>query len=652
MGVSTETEFPREQLSGLPRGQHQWLVLGVIGIAQLMVVLDTTIVNIALPSAQGALHFGTESRQWVITAYSLAFGSLLLLGGRLSDIVGRRRTLLIGLLGFALASAVGGAASGFAVLLAARAFQGVFAAVLAPAALSTLNVTFTDAKQRGQAFAVYGAIAGGGAVAGLLLGGALTEWLSWRWCLYVNLVFAVVAAAGVLAVVPARGNRGSVVRLDWPGVITGSGGLFCLVYGLANAETHSWSATLTIVMFIASGLLLIAFAVIEARVAAPLLPLQIVTDRNRVGAYLAIMVAFCSMFSAFLFLTYYAQQNLGYSPLKTGVAFLPLAGGVAVAAGVANARLIPRLGPRRVVPPGMLIAAGGMFWLAHLDIHSSYAGDVLGPLLALGVGLGLTFAPAIATATAGVTGEDAGVASAMVNTSQQIGGAIGTAALSTIFASAVSRYMTGHGPPAPTLRAAAAIHGYDVAFSVSCGLFLAGAVVTALMLRRELPEGGKPADDAATEDKQTQPGARPTPPDRERSDGKSDLVAALLDSGIDRQAAGIIVELERRVARLEASRPTGPVTQVREHHLPAQPRPSSPARKRELIGVGPKLFGMIIGIALIAAAITAAALHGSRSYGEGVPSCFAVTKPHVVHYRPGTLNQLITAPDCEAVAGR
>jgi EmrB/QacA subfamily drug resistance transporter len=490
MGASTETDLRRKQRPGSTphrehrsRESHLWLVLAVIGIAQLMVVLDTTIINIALPSAQRTLHFGTESRQWVITAYALAFGSLLLLGGRLSDIVGRRRTLLIGLLGFSAASAIGGAASGFAMLVAARAFQGVFAAVLAPAALSTLNVAFTDAKQRGKAFAVYGAIAAGGAVVGLLLGGALTEWLSWRWCLYVNLGFAVVAAAGVLAFVEAKDARGSVVRLDWPGVITGSAGLFCLVYGLSNAETNSWSAPLTIAMFIASGVLLIAFAVIEARAAAPLLPLRIVMDRNRIGAYLAIMVAFCSMFSVFLFLTYYAQQNLGYSPLKTGVAFLPLAGGVAVAAGVANARLIPRLGPRRVVPPGMLIAAGGMFWLAHLDIHSTYAENVLGPLVVLGLGMGLTFAPAIATATAGITDADAGVASAMVNTSQQIGGAIGTAALSTIFASALTRYMTSPRPPSPALRPAAAIHGYSVAFSVSCALFLAGAVVTALLLR-------------------------------------------------------------------------------------------------------------------------------------------------------------------------
>ncbi|WP_231989781.1 MFS transporter [Mycobacterium sp. 852002-51057_SCH5723018] len=603
-------------------------MLAVIGVAQLMVVLDTTIVNIALPSAQAALHFGTESRQWIITAYSLSFGSLLLLGGRLSDIVGRRRTLLVGLLGFAFASAVGGASSGFAMLAIARALQGVFAAVLAPAALSTLNVTFTDAKQRGKALAVYGAIAGGGAVVGLLLGGALTEWLSWRWCLYVNLIFAIVAAAGVLVFVAARDDRGSVVRLDWPGVITGSAGLFCLVYGLSNAETDSWSAPLTIVMFIGSGLLLVAFGVIETRAAAPLLPLRIVMDRNRVGAYLAIMIAFCSMFSAFLFLTYYAQQNLGYSPLRTGVAFLPLAGGVAVAAAVANARLIPKLGPRRVVPPGMLIAAFGMFLLAHLDIHSTYAGNVLGPLLLLGVGMGLTFAPAIATATAGVTDADAGVASAMVNTSQQIGGAIGTAALSTIFASALSHYMTSHRSPSPALRAAAAIHGYTVAFGVSCALFVAGAGVTTLLLR------GTPVGDESDESgrpKSAAPGA----------------TARI----IPRQ----ILDLKRQIARLEAENHylANELRSRRPKERPkTQPRPASHPRRAKPIALGPSLFGIVAGIAVILVAIMAATSHRSHSYDEVVRSCVAKTKAQVEHYRPGALNQLANLRDCESVNRR
>ncbi len=545
------------------RGQHRWPVLAVIGIAQLMVVLDTTIVNIALPSAQTDLGFGTDSRQWIITAYSLAFGSLLLLGGRLSDVVGRRRTLLIGLLGFAAASAAGGAATGFAMLVAARALQGVFAAVLAPAALSTLNVTFTDARQRGKAFAVYSAIAAGGAVVGLLLGGALTEWLSWRWCLYVNLGFAIPAAAGALAFVAARDDRHDRVGLDWPGVVSASGGLFCLVYALSNAETHGWSAHLTIAMFVASAVLLIGFAVIEARVSAPLLPLRIIRDRNRAGSYLAIAVAFCSLFGAFLFLTYYLQQNLGYSPMKTGVAFLPLAAGIGIAAGASTTRLLPRVGPRPLIPAGMLLGAAGMFWLTQLSVESTYRADVVGPMILVGLGMGLAFSPAVVTATAGVAHADAGVASAMVNTSQQIGGAVGTAALSTIFASALTRYLTAN-QPVPDLRAAAAIHGYTVAFRVSCGLFLAGMLLTALLLRSgRLPDShsGKPTDRSATTGRggrgELRAAPQPPAPDADRGPPDADAprhrrAAELLGQGINRDAVALILDLEHRIAHLEA----------------------------------------------------------------------------------------------------
>ena len=505
--VAVPTQLPRSKgqtKAAGPPGRHPARVLLIIGLAQLMVVLDTTIVNIALPSAQSALGFGTESRQWIVTAYSLAFGALLLIGGRLSDIIGRRRTLLVGLLGFAAASAVGGAAVGFGMLVAARAAQGIFAAILAPAALSTLNVTFTEGRERSRAFGIYAAIASGGAVVGLLLGGALTEWLSWRWCLYVNLLFALPAAALVFTSLPAKEIVAARARrLDWPGVLAVSGGLFCLVYGLSNAQTDSWTAPLTIGMFIASAALLALFVPIEARAAQPLLPLHIVADRNRVGSYLAIGLAFCSMFGVFLFLTYYLQQNLRYSPLMTGVAFLPFAAGIAVSAGLANTQLVPRFGPRPLVPAGMTTAAAGMFWLQHLTESSTYGADVLGPLIVLGLGVGMTFAPAIATATAGVPDDDAGVGSAMVNTSQQIGGAIGTAVLSTIFTSALTRYMTSH-PPGPRAHAAAAIHGYAVAFSVACGLFLAGAVITATLLRSgQLPtqnadERGTADDEAPT----------------------------------------------------------------------------------------------------------------------------------------------------------
>ncbi|HTH87741.1 MAG TPA: MFS transporter [Mycobacterium sp.] len=503
--IAVPTELPRPQADASAQvptsGHHPARVLVIIGLAQLMVVLDTTIVNIALPSAQSALGFDTESRQWIVTAYSLAFGALLLSGGRLSDIVGRRRTLLIGLVGFAAASAVGGAAVGFGMLVAARAAQGVFAAILAPAALSTLNVTFTGGRERGRAFGTYAAIASGGAVVGLLLGGALTEWLSWRWCLYVNLLFAVPAAALVSTSLPAKDVVAAKTRqFDWPGVLAVSGGLFCIVYGLSNAQTDSWTAPLTISMFVTSAVLLALFVPIEIRAPKPLLPLHIVADRNRVGSYLAIGLAFCSMFGVFLFLTYYLQQTLRYSPLMTGVAFLPFAAGIAVAAGVSNTALVPRFGPRPLVPAGMAIAAAGMFWLRHLNESSSYAGSVLVPLIVLGLGVGLTFAPAIATATAALPDDDAGVGSAMVNTSQQIGGAVGTAVLSTIFTSTLIRYMGSH-PPGPQAQSAAAIHGYTVAFSVACGLFLVGAVTTAALLRSgRLPTEPAGEEPAAADD--------------------------------------------------------------------------------------------------------------------------------------------------------
>ena len=385
-----------------PPPTRRWSVLAVIGVAQLMVVLDITIVNIALPSAQDELGFDVASRQWVITAYSLAFGSLLLLGGRLSDRVGVRRTLIIGLLGFAAASALGGAAGGFAVLVAARAAQGVFAAILAPAALSTLNLTFTDPDDRAKAFAVFSAIAASGAVLGLLLGGAVTQWLSWRWCLYVNMMFAIPAALGVLLVVKQPGPRHDRTRLDWAGAASVSAGLFCLVYGLSRAESHGWSALLTVGMLAAAAVLLGVFIVVEVRVPAPLLPLRIIADRNRGGAYLTIAITFCAMFAAFLFLTYFMQRDLRYSPLATGVAFLPMAAGIGLAAAVCNTQLVPRVGPRPLIPTGMMLAALGMAWLARLGVDATYTHDVLGPIVVLGVGMGTAFSPAVATATSGV----------------------------------------------------------------------------------------------------------------------------------------------------------------------------------------------------------------------------------------------------------
>lgn len=462
-----------------PHHERRWLILGLLGLAQLMVVLDATIVNIALPSAQESLGFSDANRQWIITAYALAFGSLLLLGGRLSDLLGRKRVLITGLIGFAVSSAIGGAAQSFEVLVAARAAQGIFAALLAPAALSLLTTTFTDEKERNKAFGVYGAIAGTGGGIGLLMGGVLTEYLSWRWTMYVNLAFAVPAALGALSLLH---NQIAERRpqLDVPGTLTATGGLFALVYGFASAESDGWGAPVTVAMFVVAAVLLTAFVLIERRVAHPLLPLRVVLDRARGGAYVAMAIAGIGMFGVFLFLTYYLQTTLGFTPVQTGLAFLPMMGAVMLTATTATAVLLSRVGARPLVTLGMLLAAGAMVFLTGVGVDTAYASHVLPSLLAMGVGMGLIFAPAMNTATLGVDAGDAGVASAMVNTAQQVGGSIGTALLSTVAATAAAN--AANGSQDPLVLAEAAVHSYTTAFWWSAGVFALGAVIAFTVL--------------------------------------------------------------------------------------------------------------------------------------------------------------------------
>ena len=323
-----------------PHHTRRWTILAILAIAQLMVVLDATIVNVALPSAQRALHFANTDRQWIVTAYALAFGSLLLLGGRISDLFGRKWTFIAGLAGFATASAIGGAAQSFGMLAATRAFQGAFGALLAPAALSLMTTTFTDPGERNKAFGIWGAIAGSGAAIGLILGGVLTQTLSWRYSMYVNLVFATVAIIGALALLR---NQAPAVkpRLDIPGVLTVSAGLFSLVFGFSHAQTTSWGNHTTIGFLVTGMLLLAAFAVIQSRSRNPLLPLRVVTDRNRGASFLSIAIAGAAMFALLLFLTYYLQQVRGYTPIRTGVAFLPMAASVMISAMIATNKLRP-----------------------------------------------------------------------------------------------------------------------------------------------------------------------------------------------------------------------------------------------------------------------------------------------------------------------
>ncbi|QKG22929.1 MFS transporter [Actinomadura verrucosospora] len=473
-GAAAEAKDPR-----------RWLVLAVIAAAQLMVVLDLTVMNLALPSAQRALGFSAADRQWVVTAYALSFGSLLLFCGRLADLAGRKTTFLAGLAGFAAASAVGGAATGFPMLVAARACQGVFGALLAPSALSLLATTFKDPKERAKAFGVYGMVAAAGGGLGLLLGGALTSYLSWRWCMYVNLLFAAVALVGGVLLV-GRQERAPGGRLDVPGVAAVSAGMFCLVYGFSNAASHSWHTPSTWGFLAAGGVLLAVFAAWQARTAHPLLPLRVVLHRNRAGAYLTILISGAATFGIFLFLVYYMQVTLGYSAVRSGFAMLPMVLCSGTAAALGNTRLLPKFGPKPMVITGMLVNAAGMVWLTRIDVHSTYASALLGPLMVVGAGMGLVFGMAAATGTFGVAPQDAGVASASINTGQQLGGSIGTALLNTIAAGATTDYVAGHvhGRPTPQLLQLAAVHSYTTVFWWCAGIFAAGAVVCGTLLRR------------------------------------------------------------------------------------------------------------------------------------------------------------------------
>ncbi|QEC49757.1 MFS transporter [Baekduia soli] len=476
---------------------NRWAVLALIGVAQLMVVLDATIVNIALPSAQRDLGFSTGNRQWIVTAYALAFGSLLLVGGKIGDLFGRKWTFVGGLIGFSAASFLGGLAPSFGVLVAARALQGAFGALLAPSALSLLTVTFAGSSERAKAFGIFAAVATAGASVGLLLGGVLTDALSWRWCLYVNLLIAVPAAFFALRLIvnEAQPQR---PRIDLVGVVLACAGLFAIVFGFSKAETDSWQATATVISLAAGVVLLVAFVLSQQRVDQPLLPLHIVWNRARGGAYASIAIAGSAIFVVFLFLTFFMQQNLGYSPLRTGVAFLPMTGLIFIVAPTVQTKVLPRLGVRPIILTGMALGAIAMLaFFAQLTPSSSYVSHVLPGLLIIGVGMPCIFAPSFATATLNVDRYEAGVASAMVNTCQQVGGAVGTAVFSTIFANAASSYASSHAGT-PGLAAAAEVHGYTTAFYAATVLFVIGFLVALLVLPRRIrPQQQMAAEPAA-----------------------------------------------------------------------------------------------------------------------------------------------------------
>nr|WP_306323045.1 MULTISPECIES: MFS transporter [unclassified Streptomyces] len=484
---------------------RRWKALVFIALAQLMVVLDATIVNIALPAAQQDLGISDGNKQWVITAYALAFGGLLLFGGRIADLWGRKRTFVTGLIGFAVASALGGAATNEAMMFGARALQGLFGALLAPAALSLLAVMFTDAKERAKAFGIYGAIAGGGGAVGLILGGFLTEYLNWRWTFFVNIPFAIIAAAGAYFVIREPAGSRNRSPLDIPGVLLSTLGLVSLVYGFTRAETNGWSDATTLGMFVAAAVLLLAFVAVEARVKHPLLPLRVIADRNRGGVYASLGLAVIGMFGLFLFLTYYLQIVKGFSPVKTGFAFLPMIVGMITGSTQIGARLMTRVRPRLLMGPGFLLAALGMLMLTQLSVDSSYAGLILPAELLLGLGMGTAFMPAMSLATIGVEPRDAGVASAMVNTSQQVGGAIGTALLNTIAASATTAYLADHAAGATNaasrqlLQAQAMVDGYTHAIWWAVGILLVASLIAFTLVNTGVPGAGSPAASGDTE---------------------------------------------------------------------------------------------------------------------------------------------------------
>jgi len=464
---------------------NRWRALVVIAIAQLMVVLDASIVNIALPSIQADLGITDANRQWVVTAYTLAFGGLLLLGGRISDFWGRKKAFMAGLLGFAGASALGGLSINQEMLFSARALQGVFAALLAPAALSLITTTFSDSKERAKAFGVYGGLSAGGAAIGLILGGLLTQYASWHWTLLVNVPIAI--AAFMLAIPNVKESKASGdTRYDIPGAVTSTLGLVSLVYGITQAGELGWSDQTTLMWFGAAIALLAAFFVIESRTSHPLLPMNIILNRNRGASYLTSFIVGAGLFGMFLFLAYFFQGILQYSPIKAGLLFLPFSVGVGISAGIAS-QALPRFGPRYVSFTGLIMATAGMLLLTQLEPTSAYVSDILPALMVLSLGMGLVFVPISATALFGVGNHDAGVASAVLNTAQQIGGALGTAFLNTIAVTATANYFVDNmiDPADPANAGAmpvALTEGFTTAFTWSAGFMILGALIWVFMI--------------------------------------------------------------------------------------------------------------------------------------------------------------------------
>ena len=501
------------------RGSHPGLALAVIAGAQLMVVLDATIVNIALPHIQGALHFSTTGLSWVLNAYTLTFGGLLLLGGRAGDILGRRRVFITGILLFSLASLLGGLATSSAWLLAARALQGVGGAIASPTALALLTTNFAEGRDRNRAFGVYAAVSGSGAAVGLLAGGMLTSWLSWRWVLFVNVPIGIlIALAAPLYIAESERRPG---RYDVAGALTSTAGMTSLVYGFIRAAQEGWSDTVTIAAFVAAVVLLAAFLSIETRTRNPITPMHMFRNRNRAGTYAIMLGLAAALFGMFFFLTLFVQEVLGYSPLKAGLAFLPVSAVIIVAAQVV-ARLLPVVGPKRFMMAGSLLATIGLAWLSRITVTTGYLDGLLGPMLVFGLGLGFLFVPLTLTAVSGVSREETGAASSLLNAMQQVGGSLGLSILVTVFGTAsrneataqVGRFLSSATPAAraqfqrtgqlpQSVAHQVLSHGISVAFEFAVLFALVALVVSVVVIRSpSVPTGGgatQPTADTAAE---------------------------------------------------------------------------------------------------------------------------------------------------------
>ncbi|GAA2266491.1 MFS transporter [Streptomyces amakusaensis] len=478
--MTTKTTSGSVGATGTTKRGNRWWGLVVVSLAQLMVFLDATIVAVALPSAQEAVGLTDVSRQWTVSAYAITFGGLLLLGGRIGDIIGVKRALMIGVIGFAIASAVGGAATTPGMLIGSRAGQGVFAALIAPSTLSLISSTFTDAAERTKAFGVFAAISMSGGAVGLILGGVLTDYLDWRWCFYINILFAAVIVIGGLLALPAP-TSGTDAKLDIPGAVLATGGILGLIYGLGEGGILGWGSPSIVGSLIAAVVLLTAFVVVQTKAERPLLPLRVITNRNSGGAFLAMAISAFCMLGMFLGMTYQLQTVMNYSPLKTGLAFLAYIVTAAVYSTQVASRLLLRMRPHVMITAGLVVSALGLLLLTRLTPESDYLTGVFPALFLFGIGVGNLAVPIFQTAMSATEARDAGIVSAVVNTSQQVGGSIGAALLNTISTSAAAAHLGSSAVSAEATQEAS-VHGLAVACGVAAVVALAGAVATGLLI--------------------------------------------------------------------------------------------------------------------------------------------------------------------------